>query len=71
MGDPLIRAATLDDAPLASDLMTAAYPAHPEDPIVTRYRWERTRRGWAVGRFIAEVDDRPVAFMSWMHGPAD
>ena len=70
MTDPVIRAATLDDAPLAADLMTASYPPFAaQDPIVTRYRWERTRRGWAVGRYIAEVDGRPVAYLDWMHGP--
>ncbi len=71
MSDPVLRAATLDDAPLAADLMTASYPLHAQDPIVTRYRWERTRRGWAVGRYIAEVDGRPVAYLGWMHGPPD
>lgn len=71
MSDPVLRAATLDDAPLAADLMTASYPLHAQDPIVTRYRWERTRRGWAVGRYIAEVDGSPVAYLGWMHGPPD
>ena len=71
MSDPALREATLDDAPLAADLMTASYPAHPEDPIVTRYRWGQTRRGWSVGRYIAEVDGRPVAYLDWMHGPPD
>jgi mycothiol synthase len=71
VSDPVLRAATLDDAPLAADLMTASYPLHAQDPIVTRYRWERTRRGWAVGRYIAEVDGSPVAYLGWMHGPPD
>ena len=67
----MLRVATLDDAPLAADLVTASYPLHAQDPIVARYRWERTRRGWAVGRYIAEVDELPVAYLSWMHGPPD
>ena len=67
--EPVMRKATLDDAPLAADLMTASYPLNAQDPIVTRYRWERTRRGWSVGRYIAEVDGRPVAYLDWMHGP--
>jgi RimJ/RimL family protein N-acetyltransferase len=41
------------------------------DPIVTRYRWEKSRRGWSVGRYIAEVHGRPVAYLDWMHGPPD
>ena len=71
MSDPVMRVATLDDAPLAADLMTASYPLHAMDPIVTRYRWEKTRRGWSVARYIAEVDARPVAYLDWMHGPPD
>jgi RimJ/RimL family protein N-acetyltransferase len=69
--DPVMRPATLDDAALAADLMTASYPRFAEDPIVTRYRWERIRRGWCVGRYIAEIEGRPVAFLDWYHGPAD
>jgi GNAT superfamily N-acetyltransferase len=71
MAQPVIRPATLDDAALAADLMTAAYPSEPEDPIVTRYRWEHPRDGWSVARFIAELDRVPVAFMWWAHGPWD
>jgi mycothiol synthase len=71
VSNPVLRHATLDDAPLASDLITAAYPRFPEDPVVTRYRWEKIRRGWSVGRYIAEIDGRPVAFLDWYHGPAD
>ena len=71
MSDPVLRKATLDDAPLAADLMTASSPLHAQDPIVTRYRWEQTRRGWSVGRYIADVDGRTVAYLDWMHGPAD
>jgi RimJ/RimL family protein N-acetyltransferase len=71
VSNPVLRAATLDDAPLAADLMTASYPLHAQDHIVTRYRWERTRRGWSVGRYIADVNGRPVAYIDWMHGPPD
>jgi GNAT superfamily N-acetyltransferase len=69
MAKPTIRPASLDDAELASDLTTAAYPSEPEDPIVTRYRWAHPKDGWSVGRFIAEVDGQPVAYLWWMHGP--
>lgn len=63
------RQATLDDAELASDLMTAAYPSMTHDPLVTRFRWEFPRKGFAMGRFIAERDGAPIAFLAWYHGP--
>jgi mycothiol synthase len=66
-----MRPATLDDAPLAADLMTAAYPTIAQDPIVTRYRWERTRHGWTARRYIAEIDGRPIAFVDWLYGPPE
>jgi RimJ/RimL family protein N-acetyltransferase len=71
VSDPVLRPATLDDAALAADLMTAAYPRIAQDPIVTRYRWERTRRGWTARRYIAEIDGRPIAFVDWLFGPAE
>jgi RimJ/RimL family protein N-acetyltransferase len=71
VSNPVLRPATLDDAALAADLLTAAYPRFAEDPVVTRYRWERIRRGWSVGRYIAEIDGLPVAFVDWYHGPTD
>ena len=69
MNEPTLRPATLDDAALASDLMTAAYPELPEDPVLTRYRWEHPRAGWSHGRFIAELQGTPIAFVEWNHGP--
>jgi RimJ/RimL family protein N-acetyltransferase len=63
------RPATLDDAALAADVMTAAYPDLAEDPVITRYRWEHPRHGYSHGRFIAELDNRPIAFLDWFHGP--
>lgn len=63
------RPAILDDAELASDLMTASYPALAQDPVMTRLRWERPRRGFAYGRFIAERQGTPIAFLAWVHGP--
>jgi GNAT superfamily N-acetyltransferase len=65
----LYRTATLEDAALAADLMTAAYPAFAADPVVTRYRWQHQREGWSSGRHIAESDRRPIAFVYWLHGP--
>jgi RimJ/RimL family protein N-acetyltransferase len=66
---PTFRPATLDDAPLAADLMTAAYPALEHDPVMTRFRWEHQRVGFRIGRYIAALDGRPIAFLAWLHGP--
>ena len=71
MGEVIYRPARLDDAELAADLMTAAYPALAEDPVITRYRWEHPKRDWSAGRFIAEAHERPIAFLDWLHGPPD
>jgi RimJ/RimL family protein N-acetyltransferase len=62
------RPATLDDAELASDLMSAAYPAMTHDPKVLRYRWKYPRAGFASERFIAERDGRPIGLLAWIHG---
>jgi RimJ/RimL family protein N-acetyltransferase len=71
MAEVTYRPAGLDDAALAADLMTAAYPTWAQDPIVTRYRWGRIKHGWSAGRFIAEIGGRPAAFVDWLHGPPD
>ena len=63
------RAATLADATLAADVMTAAYPALPHDPVMLRYRWEHPRAGYEHGRYIAESDAKPMAYLGWIHGP--
>lgn len=63
------RTATLDDAELAADIMTAAYPAMAQDPVMTRMRWASPRRGFAYGRFIVEERAQPIAFVVWVHGP--
>ncbi|HEX2646498.1 MAG TPA: GNAT family N-acetyltransferase [Candidatus Dormibacteraeota bacterium] len=63
------RAASLDDAALASDLMTASYPPLPQDPVITRYHWENPRHGYEFGRYIAERDGRGIGFLGWYHGP--
>jgi GNAT superfamily N-acetyltransferase len=69
MAKPEIRPATLEDAELAADLMTAAYPPEPQDPLVTRYRWAHPREGWTFGRFIAELEGQPIAHLWSAHGP--
>src|ERR1700745_753261 len=58
------RPATLDAAELASDLMSAAYPAMMHDPKVLRYRWKYPRAGFASERFIAERDGGAIGFLS-------
>jgi len=63
------RPATLDDAELASDLMTAAYPAMAQDRVMLRYRWERPRAGFESARYIAEKSGQPIAYLAWLHGP--
>jgi len=63
------RSATLEDAALGADLMTAAYPPLPHDPVITRYRWERPRTGYTQERFIAENGIRPIAYLEFFHGP--
>ena len=61
------RAARLEDAALAADLMTAGFPREPEDPILTRYRWEHPRGGWSIQRFIGSVDGSDIAYLSSAH----
>ncbi len=63
------RPATLDDAELVSELMTAANPEMVHNPQVLRYRWEHPRTGYASGRFIAERAGEPIAYVGWYHGP--
>ena len=69
MTTPTYRPAQLYDAALAADLRTAAFPMLPEDPVMTRYRWDNPREGWSEGMFIAEMERRAVAFLQWSHGP--
>lgn len=71
MATLLCRPAGLDDAELASDLITASYPELPEDPKLKHYFWAHPRSEWRTARFIAEVDGDPVAFVSWTHAPWD
>lgn len=71
MPEVTYRHATLDDADLASRLMTAAYPEMTHDPVVVSYRWQTPRRGFAYARFIAERAGEPIAFLGWVHGPWD
>ena len=68
MKQPTIRPAALQDAALAADLMTAAYPVEPEDPVMTEHRWANGREDFTYGRFIAELDGTPVAHLAWAHG---
>jgi RimJ/RimL family protein N-acetyltransferase len=69
MSELTYRPAGVDDAELAADLMTASYPPMPQDPVITRMRWENPRRGYAYGRFIAQRNGKPIGFLDWVHGP--
>jgi len=63
------RPALLEDAELASDLITASYPELPEDPVLKKYFWAHPRAEWRTARFIAELDGDPVALLGWTHAP--
>ena len=63
------RSATLDDAATASDVMTASYPSLPQDPVLTRYRWENPRVGYEYAHFLAVRDGSAIAYLGWIHGP--
>jgi RimJ/RimL family protein N-acetyltransferase len=69
MANFVCRPAGLEDAELASDLVTASYPELPEDPKVKQYSWAHPGRGLRNVRFIAEVDGVPVALLVWTHAP--
>jgi RimJ/RimL family protein N-acetyltransferase len=69
VGTPTFRPVTIDDADLAAEIMTASYPDLPEDPVLTRYRWEHPKDEWSTARFLAELDGRPIAFVGWSHEP--
>jgi GNAT superfamily N-acetyltransferase len=71
MATLVCRPAKLEDADLASDIITASYPELPKDPVLKRYFWAHPRSEWRTARYIAEVDGAPVAFVSWTHGPWD
>ena len=63
------RPATIDDAALAADVMTAAYPSLAQDAVLVRYRWEHPRSGYEYTRFLAERDGRAIAFLGSVHAP--
>jgi GNAT superfamily N-acetyltransferase len=69
MANFVCRPAGLEDAELASDLITASYPELPEDPKVKHYRWAHPGIGLRTTRFIAQVEGEPVALLDWTHGP--
>ena len=71
MKKPTFRPATLDDAALAADIMTAAFPREPEDPVMTEERWRHSRADFTFTRFIAEIDGSPAAYLEVAHGPWD
>jgi RimJ/RimL family protein N-acetyltransferase len=69
MAQPTIRQCGPEEAPLAADVMTAAYPRELQDSVLLARRWAHPRQGWTNGRYIAELGGKPVAFLEWQHGP--
>jgi RimJ/RimL family protein N-acetyltransferase len=68
MPTPILRPAAPHEAALAADLMTAAFPREPQDPVLTARRWDHPKSGWTHGRFIANLGDTPIGFVEWSHG---
>jgi RimJ/RimL family protein N-acetyltransferase len=63
------RAATLEDATAASDVMASASPLFVLDAVMTRFRWENPRLGYAYTRFLAYRDGHAIAFLGTVHAP--
>jgi len=63
------RPATLDDAELASDVMSSASPFFCQDPVLTRFRWEHPRLGYMYSRFLAYREGRAIAYLATVHAP--
>ena len=68
MATPIIRPAAPHEAALAADIMTAAFPREPQDPVLIARRWDHPKQGWTHGRFIANSGDQPIALIEWAHG---
>jgi RimJ/RimL family protein N-acetyltransferase len=62
------RPASLEDAALAADVMTALDPDDPIDPLINRYQW-KTAPPWPRERFVLESRGRPVGFAFHAHVP--
>ncbi|CAN5151368.1 hypothetical protein BH18CHL2_BH18CHL2_05980 [soil metagenome] len=62
------RPATLDDAAVAADVMSALDPDDPVDPLINRYQW-KTAPPWPRERFVLEAAGRPVGFAFHAHVP--
>jgi RimJ/RimL family protein N-acetyltransferase len=63
------RPARPEDAEVASDVMSAASPFLPQDPVLTRFRWENPRLGYVYTRFLAYREDPAIAFLGSVHAP--
>ena len=62
------RPATLDDARISADIVTAYHPDEPCDPSIERYVWANPNPEDFVERFVAETSEsKPVAVASWYH----
>lgn len=60
MAGVTFRPASLDDAALAADVLTAVRPHAPVDPVVLRYRWSLPNDTWVVERFVVERGGSPI-----------
>lgn len=63
------RPVRADESSLAADVMTASFPREPEDPVEIAHRWAHPKDDWTHGRYFAELDGKPIAFLEWQHGP--
>jgi hypothetical protein len=66
-GDLALRPATLDDAPFAADVFTAARPDDPEDPVLWAYSWRHPYGDPVIERFVGELGGEPVAYAFHRH----
>ncbi len=67
MNELTFRAATLDDAAFAADVMTALWPDNPHDPVVARHWWAYQSPTWVERRFVVECGGKPVGFAAHEH----
>jgi GNAT superfamily N-acetyltransferase len=65
------RPATPDDAAFAADVMTAASPETPWDPVSLRYWWSQPDEFQEIARFIVLQSRTPVGFAQIDHARWD
>lgn len=65
----VLRPAGIDDAAFVADVLTAARPDDPEDPVVTRYRWEHPNDDVAWERSVVAVNGRDAGMCAYGRSP--